>query len=71
MQTIPAELNGWALELKDNGQQLSYSFDANAETTGIPQLLNRLGELHIDFKDLETTSSSLEDIFVKLLEDAA
>jgi ABC-2 type transport system ATP-binding protein len=71
MQTIPAELNGWALELKDNGQRLSYSFDANAETTGIPQLLNRLGELHIDFKDLETTSSSLEDIFVKLLEDAA
>jgi ABC-2 type transport system ATP-binding protein len=71
METIPAELNDWALELKDNGQRLSYSFDANAETTGIPQLLNRLGELRIDFKDLETTSSSLEDIFVKLLEDAA
>ena len=71
METIPAELSDWALELKDNGQRLSYSFDANAETTGIPQLLNRLSEMRIDFKDLETTRSSLEDIFVKLLEDAA
>jgi ABC-2 type transport system ATP-binding protein len=70
METIPAELSDWALELQDNGTRLSYSFDANAEAIGIPQLLNRLGELHIDFKDLETTRSSLEDIFVKLLEDA-
>ncbi len=50
METIPAELSDWALELQDNGTRLSYSFDANAEAIGIPQLLNRLGELHIDFK---------------------
>ena len=47
--------------------RLVYSFDANAEGTGIPQLLRRLGELEIDFKDLDTTRSSLEDIFVSLV----
>jgi ABC-2 type transport system ATP-binding protein len=67
MRSIPAELAGWALELEDEGQRLAYSFDANAEGTGIPQLLRRLGELEIDFKDLDTTRSSLEDIFVSLV----
>jgi ABC-2 type transport system ATP-binding protein len=71
MQSIPAELAEWSLELEDHGQRLAYSFDANAEGTGIPKLLRRLGELEIDFKDLDTTRSSLEDIFVSLVERAA
>jgi ABC-2 type transport system ATP-binding protein len=71
MQTIPAELADWPLKLEDNGQRLAYSFDAKTEGTGIPKLLRRLGELGIDFKDLDTTRSSLEDIFVSLVEPAA
>jgi ABC-2 type transport system ATP-binding protein len=71
MRSIPLELASWSLELHDDGHRLVYSFDANAEGTGIPQLLRRLGELEIDFKDLDTTRSSLEDIFVSLVGDAA
>jgi ABC-2 type transport system ATP-binding protein len=44
-----------------------YNFDAEAEETGIAGLLKRLGELGIDFKDLRTDQSSLEDIFVSLV----
>ncbi|HEY4252547.1 MAG TPA: ABC transporter ATP-binding protein [Roseomonas sp.] len=70
MAAIPPELAGWSLELQAEGQKLVYSFDANAEDTGIPSLLRRLGELGIDFKDLDTERSSLEDIFISLLERA-
>ena len=44
-------------------------FDAQAEHTGIPSLLRKLGEVGIGFKDLETTKSSLEDIFVDLVHE--
>ncbi|MCF3945641.1 ABC transporter ATP-binding protein [Acidiphilium iwatense] len=71
MEAIPPELAGWSLELEADGQHLVYSFDANAEDTGIPTLLRRLGEKGIDFKDLDTSRSSLEDIFVSLVERAA
>jgi ABC-2 type transport system ATP-binding protein len=68
---IPEGLDDWPLELEDEGHRLSYRFDASAEDTGVPTLLRRLGELGIDFKDLETTASSLEDIFVGLVGRAA
>ena len=71
MHAIPAALAEWPLELQDHGKRLTYSFDANAEQTGIPALLRRMGELGIDFKDLDTARSSLEDIFVSLVERAA
>jgi ABC-2 type transport system ATP-binding protein len=67
MAAVPAELAEWHLELADEGRQLLYLFDAQAERTGIPSLLRKLGELHIGFKDLETSKSSLEDIFVDLV----
>ncbi|MEG3148000.1 ABC transporter ATP-binding protein [Sphingomonas sp. RT2P30] len=67
MAAVPAELAEWHLELTDEGRQLLYLFDAQAERTGIPSLLRKLGELHIGFKDLETSKSSLEDIFVDLV----
>jgi ABC-2 type transport system ATP-binding protein len=70
MQAIPPALAGWPLELED-GQRLTYSFDANAEDTGIPKLLKLLGETGIDFKDLDTSRTSLEDIFVSLVENPA
>jgi len=70
MASIPAALVEWPLELQADGHQLVYTFKANADGTGIPALLRRLGELDIDFKDLDTERSSLEDIFVSLVERA-
>lgn len=67
METIPPELSEWNLELQAEGHELLYCFDANAERTGVPSLLRRMSDLGIGFKDLNTTQSSLEDIFVSLV----
>ena len=67
LAALPPELAPWSLELEAGGQELVYSFDAKAERTGIPELLRRLGELSIDFRDLESERSSLEDVFVSLV----
>jgi ABC-2 type transport system ATP-binding protein len=71
LAAIPAELAGHALELSADGQQLVYTFDAQDERSGIDVLLRRLAELGIDFKDLRTSQSSLEDIFVDLVRERA
>ncbi|KQM65496.1 multidrug ABC transporter ATP-binding protein [Sphingomonas sp. Leaf17] len=71
MTAIPSELAEWHLTLADEGHILRYVFDAQAERTGIPSLLRKLGDLGIAFKDLETSKSSLEDIFVDLVETRA
>jgi ABC-2 type transport system ATP-binding protein len=68
MAAIPAGLDEWHLTLEDEGHRLRYTFDAQAERTGIPSLLRKLAELEIGFKDLDTSKSSLEDIFVDLVE---
>ena len=67
LERVPEGLNGYKLELAAEGRQLIYSFDAQADDTGIPGLLKRLSELGVDFKDLHTEQSSLEDIFVSLV----
>ena len=69
MATIPADLGDWALSLENEGKTLRYVFDAQAERTGIPSLLRKLADLNIGFKDLETSKSSLEDIFVDLVKE--
>ncbi len=71
MAAIPAELADWRLVLKNGGTELEYTFDANAERTGIPSLLRRISDLGIGFKDLNTSQSSLEDIFVSLVSERA
>ena len=68
---IPTDLSPWALELEEHGQVLTYAFDANAEDNGIPALLRRMAELGIDFRDLDTNRSSLDDIFVSLVGQTA
>ena len=68
MAAIPPELAEWNLTLKADGHELLYVFDANAERTGIPSLLRRMSDLGIGFKDLNTRQSSLEDIFVSLVQ---
>jgi ABC-2 type transport system ATP-binding protein len=67
LQSIPPQLANWPLTLEDDGRRLVYSFDANAEDPGISGLLRRVGEMGIEFKDLDTSQSSLEDIFVSLV----
>jgi ABC-2 type transport system ATP-binding protein len=71
LSALPSELAGWPLELEDDGRRLSYRFSAGAEDTGVPTLLRRLNEIGVDFKDLDTSSTSLEDIFVDLVGRAA
>jgi len=69
LAAIPAGLNDWHLVLKAGGSDLEYSFDAREEHTSIPELLRRMDELKIGFKDLNTRQSSLEDIFVSLVSE--
>src|SRR5262245_59405323 len=64
---VPSGLNGYQVELAGEGHQLIYSFDAQAADTGIPGFLKRISELGVDYKDLHTEQSSLEDIFVSLV----
>jgi ABC-2 type transport system ATP-binding protein len=68
MKELPAALSSWSLALKNDGNDLEYTFDAHA-AHGISDLLRRLNELGIGFKDLNTRESSLEDIFVSLVSD--
>jgi ABC-2 type transport system ATP-binding protein len=67
LERIPPELAGRPLALSPDGTELVYTFDSQASRTGIAGLLRQLGELGIDFKDLHTTESSLEEIFVSLV----
>ena len=67
LAAIPAELAGYTLELSADGHELVYTFDTQSETTGIAGLLRRLADQGIDFKDLHSSESSLEDIFVSLV----
>ena len=69
MKAVPAELSEWSLALKDGGHELEYTFDANAEHKGIASLLRRITDMGIAFRDLHTTQSSLEDIFVSLVSE--
>jgi ABC-2 type transport system ATP-binding protein len=69
LAAIPLELSDWRLALKADGHELEYTFDTHEERAGIPTLLERLSELGIGFKDLNTRQSSLEDIFVSLVSD--
>lgn len=67
---LPPGLAAHELELKQGGYTLVYTFDTQADRTGITSLLDDLREEGIRFGDLSTTQSSLEDIFVQLLERA-
>jgi ABC-2 type transport system ATP-binding protein len=71
MTVIPLELAEWPLVLKSEGSELEYTFDAHEERAGIPELIKRLADLGIGFRDLNTRQSSLEDIFVSLVTERA
>ena len=67
LSEIPPQLASYGLTLGPGGRELVYSYDTKAERTGITGLLDELTAAGIGFKDLQTTQSSLEDIFVDLV----
>ncbi|HUZ62322.1 MAG TPA: ABC transporter ATP-binding protein [Acetobacteraceae bacterium] len=66
---IPPALGAYPLELSADGNALTYTYDTQAERTGIASLLKALVDAGIRFKDLQTSQSSLEDIFVTLVKE--
>ena len=71
LQSLPEAFVSDALSLAADGHQLIYTFDAQSEETGIADLLRRLAQHGIDFRELQSSQSSLEDIFVNLLNERA
>ena len=65
---IPETLASYALTIADDGQKLVYTYDTRKERTGITALLKSLADAGIKFRDLQTEQSSLEDIFVNLVQ---
>ncbi|WP_339759207.1 ABC transporter ATP-binding protein [uncultured Hoeflea sp.] len=69
LEAIPDSLSGYELEYDAETQTLVYSYEANGERTGIASLFGDLKEAGLIIRDIETRQSSLEDIFVGLVED--
>ncbi|MDD9741481.1 MAG: ABC transporter ATP-binding protein [Marinovum algicola] len=69
VETIPASLSGYELEIVQDGAALRYSYDTNADRTGITKLLSDLSGAGLQMSDLQTRQSSLEEIFVDLVAD--
>jgi ABC-2 type transport system ATP-binding protein len=69
LKSLPPELAAHGLELAADGRELVYTYDTGGERTGITALLRDLGEAGIKFRDLKTSQSSLEDIFVGLVRE--
>ena len=67
LKEIPSQLQDWPLALHAGGTELTYSFDSTKENTGIPALLRAMNDVNLAYKDLKTHQSSLEDIFVSLV----
>ena len=64
---VPQGLAGLGVRLKNDGRQLSYSYDMATEKSGIPEVLGALKIEGIGFSDVHTEQSSLEDIFIELV----
>ncbi len=71
LERLPEDLAGWRLELTNDGHTLVYSFDVQQEATGIAELFRDLDRHGIDYKDLNSSQSSLEEIFVNLVRGRA
>ena len=70
LAAIPSALAAHHLELSPDGEELVYTYDTKGERTGITALLNDLNQAGVRFNDLNTTQSSLEEIFVSLVHRA-
>jgi ABC-2 type transport system ATP-binding protein len=67
LDAVPPALAAYNIEIANGGSELVYSYDTQGERTGITRLLQDLSTAGIRFRDLHTTQSSLEDIFVDLV----
>lgn len=67
IKKIPGQLSNWALSLMDGGTQISYTYDSSKEDNGISRLLADLLKAGITYKDIHTKQSSLEEIFIQLV----
>jgi len=67
IETIPASLSSWELELSPGGNQLTYTYDMYSAHTGIAELLRTVDSAGLLLKDVNTSQSSLEDIFINLV----
>ncbi len=65
--SVPHSLSGWSLELSGEGRQLVYTYDSHSEHTGISGLLDAVNSTGLLLKDVSTSQSSLEDIFISLV----
>ena len=68
---LPASLKGYDIELAADGDRLTYTYDTEADGTGITRLLQLISDAGLALKDVHTTQSSLEDIFVDLVNETA
>jgi ABC-2 type transport system ATP-binding protein len=71
LSELPAALKEEGLILEQGGKSLLYTYDARSDDTGIPRLLGRVGQSGVEFRDLSTEQSSLEEIFVSLVRSGA
>jgi ABC-2 type transport system ATP-binding protein len=71
LSRVPDQLAAYALELSADGHELSYTYDTRSEQLDMIGFMRRLGEAGVTVRDLHTTQSSLEDIFVDLVKEAA
>nr|WP_281496399.1 ABC transporter ATP-binding protein [Marinobacter sp. S0848L] len=69
LDAVPGELTLEPVELSDDGYQLIYTFDSQKQQAGVARLLRTLGDLGIEYRDLQTRESSLEEIFVGLVNE--
>ncbi|MCT7375939.1 ABC transporter ATP-binding protein [Chelativorans salis] len=70
LETLPEALGGYDLDLENGGERIVYRYNSQAERTGIGSLLADLNRAGISVKDIATEQSSLEDIFVTLVEES-
>ena len=69
IQTLPADLDAFALTLADEGRALIYNYDTKSERTGITALLSALQGAGVALADISTSQNSLEDIFVDIVKE--
>ena len=69
ISAIPDTLSAWTLELSTDGTQLTYTYDPNNQRTGITGLLDAVRDSGLSLQDVNTSQSSLEDIFVSLVKE--
>jgi len=70
MQKVPSTLKSFDIHMNEARDKLTYTYDSSADATGITRVLNGLSDSNIQLKEVKTTQSSLEDIFVNLVKNS-